>query len=203
MVENVGLRERKKRRTRRALIDAALELFADRGYDETTITEITAAADVSRRTFFAYFRSKDDLLFADADERLEALHASFAETVPGERPFEALRRITLDTLPQAADEILGRHRDARLQVLMTRPELRARCVQRMLDAERQMAAGLHAAFPDELSEHQAVAVTGAIIAVAMRTMEDPGATHDRLRANLLWTLGLLKGAMESYDRPPA
>src|SRR3954465_10169389 len=109
-----GLRERKKRRTRRLLIDEALRLFVERGYDETTIADITTAAEVSRRTFFSYFDSKDDLLFADADDHLERLHTGFAHRVEGEGPFEALGRVAMEVLPETADELMGRHRHVRL-----------------------------------------------------------------------------------------
>src|SRR5262245_36499077 len=61
-------------RDRRAtVVRAAVELFAERGYKETTAADIAARAGVSRRTFFYYFRSKDDILFSVEQENLEVL----------------------------------------------------------------------------------------------------------------------------------
>jgi AcrR family transcriptional regulator len=65
----LSLRDRKRERTRRALIDAAVALFERKGYDETTVAEIAAAADIGTRTFFSYFASKEDILFRDSDTR--------------------------------------------------------------------------------------------------------------------------------------
>src|SRR5262245_871773 len=59
----VGQRERRRQRTEDSLREAALRLFSERGYDETSVDEVADAAGVGRRTFFRYFTSKEDLLF--------------------------------------------------------------------------------------------------------------------------------------------
>ncbi|MGW1914252.1 TetR family transcriptional regulator [Streptomyces sp. NPDC002076] len=90
------LRERKKQRTREALLRAALELFTTQGYEHTTVDEITEAVDVSQRTFFRYFAGKEDVAFAVQ----EMTEARFVEAVrarpPHEAPLEALRQAVLE-----------------------------------------------------------------------------------------------------------
>jgi AcrR family transcriptional regulator len=78
-----GLRERKKRATRAAIHDRALELFERRGFAGTTIDQIADAADVSRATVFSYFPTKEDIVFGDAPLAVEALAAALAEAPPG------------------------------------------------------------------------------------------------------------------------
>lgn len=87
-----GLRERKKQRTREQIIEAAMGLFAERGYQATTIADIATAADVAPRTFFAYFPSKEAVVFHNVDRNLDALAGALRDRLPGETAFDALRR---------------------------------------------------------------------------------------------------------------
>jgi AcrR family transcriptional regulator len=88
----VGLREFKKQRTRRAIADTALRLFAERGFDHVTVAEVAEAAGVSEKTVFNYFATKEDLFFDEADEREAALLAAVRDRKPGESIPAALRR---------------------------------------------------------------------------------------------------------------
>jgi AcrR family transcriptional regulator len=95
MSEQVGRRERKKAQTRKALADAALELFLDRGYDQVGVREVADAADVSVTTLFKYFPSKESLVF-DIDEDVEAaLVAAVRDRAPGQTVVQALREHVL------------------------------------------------------------------------------------------------------------
>jgi AcrR family transcriptional regulator len=88
-----GLRERKKHAVRTALEQTALRLFMEKGYDDTTVEEITEAVDVSTRTFFRYFATKDEVLFAHQDERLAAIRAFFAGRAEGEPLADMLQEL--------------------------------------------------------------------------------------------------------------
>ncbi|MFF9812409.1 TetR family transcriptional regulator [Streptomyces sp. NPDC014006] len=100
-----GLREIKKQRTRDALVRAALELFTTQGYEQTTVDEIAEAVDVSQRTFFRYFASKEDAALA-----LQAMtEAYFLEAVrgrpPHETPMQALRQAIVEGWDRIGESI--------------------------------------------------------------------------------------------------
>lgn len=87
-----GLRARKKIATEEALREAAVRLFAERGYQATTIADIAAGANVSERTFFRYFASKDDVALQDIIRLMPVFHQAILERPPTEAPLEVLQR---------------------------------------------------------------------------------------------------------------
>jgi AcrR family transcriptional regulator len=102
-----GRRQRKKQRTRDALIEAAMELFMAKGYDGTAVHEITDAVDVSERTFFRYFASKEDLMLSFVRDGMTAFAEALAARPPGEEPLAAARnafQISLGKLPGGAGD---------------------------------------------------------------------------------------------------
>lgn len=157
-----GLRERKRRRTRQALVDAATRLFAERGYERTTVADIAAEAEVGTRTFFSYFASKEELLFPDAEERIDAAVRAIEERLPGDAPVDVLLRafgqvlITSDDLTGPMGALRTRMVDSELAV-----ERMGRAFQ--AQAQRRIAPALLKAYPDDLDAVAAGALVGAFI----------------------------------------
>ncbi|MFI7017112.1 TetR family transcriptional regulator [Streptomyces sp. NPDC050164] len=139
----MNLRERKKQRTRDALLRAALELFATRGYDETTVDDIAAAVDVSQRTFFRYFAGKEETAFyvprLAETQVVEAVRAR----PPGEAPLEALRRAVLeswDAINETIEEIVPVDLHMRVyRVIESTPALLAAHLRRAAELEEELA----------------------------------------------------------------
>ncbi len=159
---HVSLRERKRARTRQALVDAAATLFERQGYEATTIADIAAAAEIGTRTFFSYFPTKEDLLFPEHEARLAAAVEAIAGRRPGDRPADvltaALRHVAADS-----DELVSPLAALRLQLIRTVPSVRGRGLQIQADAQLEIARELAAAFPSELDEIGAAALTGAFV----------------------------------------
>ncbi|MFD0343838.1 TetR/AcrR family transcriptional regulator [Streptomyces sp. NPDC127117] len=91
MTEGMSLRERKKLQTRRRLLAAATELFAERGFDKVSVAEIAEAAEVSKMTVFNYFAGKEDLVLAPMEEHVGDVARAVRDRAPGESALAAVR----------------------------------------------------------------------------------------------------------------
>ena len=97
----LGLRERKKQRTRATIVDVAARLCATRGYENTTVDQIAAAADISPRTFSRYFPNKEAVIGALIEEIAEHVAAALARQPRDITEHEALERAHLEVLRAA------------------------------------------------------------------------------------------------------
>ncbi|MFI9355655.1 TetR/AcrR family transcriptional regulator [Streptomyces lydicus] len=138
-----GLRERKKQRTRDALIRAALELFTEQGYEATTVDEIAEAVDVSQRTYFRYFANKEDVAFA-VQEMVEARFMAELTARPAtEAPLTALRSAVMvawDDIGSAIESVIPVELHMRsYQMIESTPALMAVHLRRSSELEEQIA----------------------------------------------------------------
>ena len=95
-----GLRARKKRAAREAIAATARRLFAERGFDTVTVAEIAAAADVSEKTVFNHFPTKEDLAFAGRERGLLQLVAAIRERPPGVPVLDVFRALTATVIDE-------------------------------------------------------------------------------------------------------
>jgi AcrR family transcriptional regulator len=130
-----GLRERKKQRTRETIARVALDLFEERGYQATTLDDIAEAADVSTRTIFSYYPSKEEILFADFTEMKAALTRALNERPHGADALETLRTFILS---MEKDELHLR----RVQIVRRDETLQSRERARLAEVETLVAAAI-------------------------------------------------------------
>jgi AcrR family transcriptional regulator len=128
MTAPIGLRERKKQRTREHIAQVARDLFAQRGFDAVSVSEIARAADVSQKTVFNYFPTKEDLVFQRLEDFEEELLAAIRDRKVGESALAAFSRFILQPRgllarqePEVRDKLL-----AVTRLIVASPELQAR-----------------------------------------------------------------------------
>jgi len=158
----VGLRERKKARTRAAIREHALRLFREQGYYATTIEQIAEAAEVSPATFFRYFPTKEDVVLQD-DLDVISLGALAAQP-PGLGPIAAFRAAAAVTLASLSEEDLARFRET-TELTMQIPEVRARAIDEFVRTINQIAEAVALRTGRGAADFEVRTVAGAIIGV--------------------------------------
>ncbi|GAA3311881.1 TetR/AcrR family transcriptional regulator [Nonomuraea dietziae] len=197
MSQDMGLRERKKRRTREALITAAMGLFRSQGYEQTTVAQIAAAAEVSVRTFFLHFPAKEDLVMAEVSERVALGVRVFEQPLPGEHLTDLLLRAVNQMITHTGDtDLVSGVAYSRVQLIVSVPDLQARMLRRLAEAQALIADALRRAYPEALDPIAAAAVVGSVVgavtaaAAVSVSREDP---PERVVAAMRRAAGLAVG----------
>ena len=133
-----GLRERKRQQTRERLTRAAMALFLERGFEATTLDDIAAAADISRRSFFHYFASKEDVVFAWHEETTAALIAA----VEARPASESMLTAAENAISAMARQLEPVEAIAMARLKRDNPALQARDQVKYEKLERALAAAL-------------------------------------------------------------
>jgi len=173
----MGLRERSKARRRAAIIRAAYELFAARGYDATTVADIAEAAEVSPRTIAMYFPAKQDIAMSRVNDAVARLTAAMDGRQEGEAVSAVIGRwlLAIQTDPEDHQQRMLARR-----MFAANPELAALRAARMARVLREGAAVIAAdtgSEPDAIGPRIAAAAAGAIINEILDT--EPGADREQ------------------------
>ena len=192
-----GLRERKKQQTRATIVRVALDLFAERGYDATTLAEIAEAAGISPRTIFSYFDSKEEILFCEESHSLEKVKAALEQRPDGATTVDALREL-ISTMPPPDDDA-----KLRKQVITSSPSLQLKMRARMAEMEPVLAASFAkdlGSAPDDIRALLIAASATAAFAAIPDRLEAEAAngsvSHERAMAIVDHILEFLRGGLD-------
>jgi AcrR family transcriptional regulator len=198
---NLGLRERKKQQTRASIARAALRLFADRGYDETTLADIANAANVAPRTIFAYFESKEDILLCEENGFLSQLKQRLDERPAGTTTVDAIREF-LASLQHPNEEA-----KLRKQVIAANPDLQVKMRGRHAQVEPMLAESIAKDLGTEPGDIRALLIAASMAAAftsvsdrifAAESAGEPLAPEDAM-AILDQVLEFLRGGLEALQ----
>jgi AcrR family transcriptional regulator len=199
-----GLRERKKQRTRETIARAAHELFVERGYHATTLPDIAEAAEVSTRTIFAYFASKEDILFSDFAVIKDALARALAERPEGEDALETVREFILSSHQVEKSEL-----DARLHRIIESDEtLRSHLRARLAQLEELIAAAIAEDLGARENDLRPQVVAASLIAAFDVLFERGGGrsakphSADEVAALIDPVMAFLRGGLDALKEPP-
>jgi AcrR family transcriptional regulator len=140
VLDSAGLRERKRAEARRGIAAAARRLALERGPDSVTVADIAEAADVSPRTVFNHFATKDEAILGSDPRRRAALGAAIVDRPSGESALDALRAVLVDAV--AEDDDLGTTWRQRAELVHRHPSLLPAQLAAMADLESAIANAL-------------------------------------------------------------
>ena len=188
-IQQAGLRERKKAKTRAAIQSHAMRLFRQQGYDATTVQQIIDEAEVSESTFFRYFPNKADIVLSDDFDPI--IVEAFRAQPPELTPVQALRSAFRVAFAQLGAEEEAEQRD-RMAIVLGVPELRAAMLDQFTSAMQLLAEVVAERAGRPVYDWRVRTLAGAVIGIAMAVMitiaEDPskdfGATLDEAMEHL-------------------
>ena len=211
-IEKPGLRERKKAKTRLAISNVATKMFIERGFDDVTVAEVAAAADVSVATIFNYFETKEELFLDREGQVIEAQRRFILERKAGETITSVLHREFLAAIDAGMPQLMARGASF-LRTIEGSSALRARVRLGFEIAEASLAETI-------AEETEAVAgdptphiVAAMLVAIQRTLVESAGAaalrgdavasTKRRLRQACDRAFVLLDGGMRGYGKKKA
>jgi AcrR family transcriptional regulator len=210
--ESPGLRERKKAKTRLAISNVATKMFIERGFDDVTVAEVAAAADVSVATIFNYFETKEELFFDREGEVVEAQRRCIVERKAGQTITSALHRGFLAAIDAGLPNLMA-HDASFLRTIEGSSALRARARLGFEKAEALLAETI-------AEETEAVAgdptsqIVAAMLVAIQRTLVESAcaaalrgdavaSTKRRLREACDGAFALLEGGVRGYGKKKA
>ncbi len=173
----VDLREQRRERNAREIQQAAMSLFAERGYGDVTVEDIAGEAGISERTFFRYFASKDHLLVAEASRRIEVIHESLTGQPDDLDAWTALRNAVLDQ--STSEEHIGRNAAIWAHLTKEAPALLAKMIMHGAlegthNIEVELARRLGVPDTDALPDVMMRVTLAAVQSAYLRWLEDDG-----------------------------
>ncbi|MQA10936.1 MAG: TetR family transcriptional regulator [Pseudonocardiaceae bacterium] len=165
----MGLRERKKLKTRGAIQQEALRLFIEQGYAETTVEQIAEAAEVSQSTFFRYFPTKEETVLYDPLDPV--LLESFARQPAELTPIAAIRAATKEVFSLLSEAEWERELERQRLVILA-PELRSALFDKFVDGMAMLAEAVAARVGRDPADHDVKVWAGAVIGVLLAAMTE-------------------------------
>jgi AcrR family transcriptional regulator len=192
-----GLRERKKRETRQMISDIATRLFATRGFDAVTISQVAEAAGVAKMTVTNYFPRKEDLVFDRADSIIASMASAIARRAVGESLLLAIRRDYAEAVARG-DVTLGLSSPAFVGMINDSPVLSGRGLEIMYQREQALGDAIAAETGVDDVQQRIVAAQLASVHRALYAAASSRSLAGQARPEILAMLG--RESEQAFDR---